>query len=160
MSDGLDISGTQESVLDYLQNQAPAGYDVIEGDIMDAYTLPEVNGVRQTTLIVQFGDLLASSNDYSFGGPTLDGYYFLMRVYCVASTAAKARKARSVVNQILLGAKPDPNISTIHKDYGGGSYSLGEANSRPIAYVAITAYRAMTNISGVGATVYPPTPTP
>lgn len=156
MAEGLDVSGTQEAVFDYIVSNAPTGYQVIEGDVMDAYTIEEVDGVRQTTLIVQFSDLLSSSGDQTFGGPVQDGYYFLTRVYAVAATAAKCRKARSVANQMLLGVKLD-NISAIHKEFGGGSYALGEANSKPIAFVAISAFRCLTNTQNVGSTVYPQT---
>lgn len=153
---GLDVSAAQESIFDYITANAPTGYQVIEGDVMDAYTITEIDGVRQTTYIVQFTDMLSASQDHSFGGPTQDGYYFITRVYCVGATAAKVRKARSVINQILLGLKL-PNISAVHKEFGGGSFALGEANARPIMFVGIAAFRCLTNIQAVGSTVYPET---
>lgn len=149
---GLDISGLQDEILDYIDNGTP--YQVLEGDVNDAYTILENNSVRQTTIIVQFSDMLGRSGDKNFGGPVHDGYYTIFRLYCVAATARKARQAASVGNQLLLGHQ-FTNSGAVSKEFGGGSFVLGEANSRPSAYVALASFQCLTNVTDVAHTVYP-----
>lgn len=160
MANGLDIFATQNRILDYLTPRLEAaGYDVWEGDISDAAQRASVNGVAQTTCVVQFGDLLPLANDKSFCGPELDGYYSLFRVFSIASTAALARQASSVVNMLSLGLVLD-NVSAVRKEGGGGAYALGEANTRPLAFGLISSYRYSTNLASPGETISLPTVTP
>lgn len=164
MANGLDLFATQNRILDWLKPRLEAaGYDAYEGDIADAIDRAMVNGVAQTTCVIQFGDLLPLANDKSFCGPELDGYYSLFRVFSLASTADRARQANSVVNQLVLGLTLS-NVGAIRKEGGGGAYALGEANTRPIAYGLISSYRYSTNMLNPGEKislpVYPPVPTP
>ena len=154
MPSGLDIAGTQQQILDYIEANAPTGYQVVEGDVADALTITEVDGVRQPTWVVQFGDTLSEGGSGSFYGPTHDGYYSIFRVYSIGYSAAQSRKGNSVANQLVLGARFD-NVGAIGKVFGGGSFTIGEANSRPVAYVSIASFRFSTNLSDVGSKVYP-----
>lgn len=153
MVNGLDLFEVQNDILAYLeQNLGAAGYEVHEGDIGDSVSREYVNGVNQVTCVIQFGDLLPSAKDKSFGGPTLDGYYSLVRVMSIAQSPALARKANSIVNQLMIGYRI-PNSGSIHKEGGGGSYAIGEANTKPVAYGLLSSYRFLTNISNPGGTV-------
>lgn len=151
---GLDLSSLQDSILLYLETALPTGYQVMEADVADALTIVQTNGVAQTIVIVQFGDLLPRAGDKSFCGPEMDGYYTLVRTLCIASSPSRARKANSVVNQVLLGHRPT-NGGAIGKSAGGGAFTLGEANSKPLAYSALAGFTLATNLEGVGSTVYP-----
>lgn len=151
---GLSIAEAQNGIFDFIEANAPAGYQVVEGDIDDAFKIQQEDGVRQTTWVVQFSDMLPKSGDTSFCGPTNDGYYSIFRIYSLGSTARAARTAGSMANQLILG-KTLPNVSSISKEFGGGSFTISEANSRPIVYVSIASFRFMTNIVDVGSTVFP-----
>lgn len=151
---GLDLSALQDDLLAFIKTSMPAGYQVMEADVSDAYTIAQTNGVAQTIVIVQFGDLLPRAGDKSFCGPELDGYYTLIRTLCIASSPQRARKANSIVNQVLLGHKP-ANGGAIGKQAGGGAFTIGEANSRPLAYSALAGFTLATNVDDVGSTVYP-----
>lgn len=151
---GLDISALQDSILEYLETALPAGYQVLESDVTDALTIVQQNGLAQTIVIVQFGDLLPRAGDKSWCGPEMDGYYTLIRTLCIASSAKRARQANSVVNQVLIGHKP-PNGGAIAKQAGGGAAILGESNSKPLAFVALAGFTLATNVDDVGSTVYP-----
>lgn len=154
---GLDLYSAQEEILQYLIDSAPDGYQVMEGDVPDAQTIEEVGGVSQPIWVIQFSDMLARSGDGSFGGPQWDGYYSMFRIYSLGSTPRLARKANNVANSIILG-KSLPNVSAMGKEWGGGSYAIGEANSRPLAYVLLSAFQFNTNIDDVASVPYTPTP--
>jgi hypothetical protein len=149
---GLDISAVQDEILAKMESDLP--YEVMEGDVTDGLTLVQINGVTQTFIVVQFGDLLHASGSDSFGGVTLDGYYSLVRTLAIGSSPKRARQAASITGQVLLGWAPD-NATPLAKEWGGGSYTIGEANSRPLAYSALSSFRYETNIVDVSATVYP-----
>lgn len=151
---GLDLSALQDDILAHLETSLPAGYQVMEADVADALTIAQNNGVAQTIVIVQFGDMLPRAGDKSWCGPEMDGYYTLVRTLCIASEARAARQANSVVNQVMLGHKP-ANGGVIGKQAGGGAFTLGEANSKPLAYVALAGFQLATNVDDVGSTVYP-----
>lgn len=160
MANGLDLFAAQNSILDYLTPRLEAaGFEVHEADIADAVNREYVNGVNQTTCVVQFGDLLPLAGDKSFCGPGQDGYYSLVRVMSIGSSPSRARQANSVVNQLMIGYRVG-NVGSIHKEGGGGSYALGEANTRPLAYGLLSSYRFMTNIVSPGERVTLPNPTP
>lgn len=164
MANGLDLFTTQNRILDFLTPRLEAaGYDVWEGDIADAAQRASVNGVAQTTCVIQFGDLLPLANDKSFCGPELDGYYSLFRVFSIGATASLARQANSVVNQLVIGLV-QTNVSAVRKEGGGGAYALGEANTRPLAFGLISSYRYATNLVSPGETItlptIPPVPDP
>lgn len=151
---GLDLATLQDEILEYLETSLPAEYQVMEADVADALTLVQDNGVAQTLVVVQFGDMLPRAGDKSFCGPEMDGYYTLIRTLCIASSPGRARKANSIVNQVLLGHQP-PNGSAISKSAGGGAFTIGEANSRPVAYSALAGFSLGTNLEDVGSVVYP-----
>ena len=159
MADGLDLFDVQETILAYVTERGEAmGFDVHEGDIADAAMREYVNGVNQTTWVIQFGDLLPSARSRSFCGPEMDGYYSLFRIFSIGDTPSAARQANSVANQLLIGYRVG-NTGAVHKEGGGGAYALGEANTRPVAYGLISSYRFLTNIANPGGTIeFPPTP--
>lgn len=159
MADGLDLFDVQENILAFLVERGEAlGYDVHEGDIADAAMREYVNGVNQTTWVIQFGDLLPAARSRSFCGPEMDGYYSLFRVFSIGSTPSLARKANSVANQLMIGYRIE-NTGAVHKEGGGGSYAIGDSLTRPNAYGLISSYRFLTNISNPGSTiVFPPLP--
>ena len=150
---GLDLSSMQDEILAFIDTTLPA-YQVMEGDVADALTIVQINGVAQTIVIVQFGDLLPRAGDKSFCGPEMDGYYTLIRTLCIASSPQRARKANSIVNQVLIGHKP-ANGGAIGKQAGGGAFTIGESQSRPLAYSALAGFTLATNVDNVGSTVYP-----
>lgn len=154
MASGLDIAGTQQEIFDFIEANAPTEYQVVEGDVQDAYTIAEMDGIRQPLWVVQFADMLPASGEGSFKGARHGGYYSLFRVYSVASSASVARKANSVMNQLMLGEKFS-NTGEVNKIFGGGSFTLGESSSRPIAYVTIASFQFATNVTGVGSAVFP-----
>lgn len=147
---GLDIYTTQQSILTKI---GTLPYEVIEGDVGDALTLVQDNGVLETFVIVQFGDMLRASGG-SFGGATHDNYYSLVRTLSVASSPGRARKANSVIGQLLLGWEPE-NGSALVKEWGGGTFTISQENARPLAYSSLSTFRFSTNVVGVGTTVYP-----
>lgn len=151
---GLDIASAQQSIYDFIEDNAPAGYVVFEGDLDDAYTIAATDGIKAITWYVQFSDLYPASRDNSFGGPQWDGYYSIFRVYTVAPSAKQARQGQGVINQLILG-RTFPNVSAISKEFGGGAFILGEALSRPLAFVGPAAFQFRTNIENVSTTVYP-----
>lgn len=151
---GLDINSVQDLILAKIETLP---YDVIEGDVGDAVTLAEKNGVLQTFIVVQFGDLLHASGGDSFGGVTHDGYYSLVRTLAVASSPRRARLAASNIGQVLLGWAP-ANATTLAKEWGGGAFTISNAQSKPLAYTALSSFRFETNVQGVGSTSYPATP--
>lgn len=151
---GLDLSGLQDSILAHLETSLPAGYQVMEADVADALTIVQTNGVAQTIVIVQFGDMLPRAGDKSFCGPEMDGYYTLVRTLCIASSPKRARQANSVVNQVMLGHRP-PNGGSIGKQAGGGAFTIGDSHSKPLAYSALAGFTLATNVDDVGSTVYP-----
>lgn len=152
---GLDINSVQDLILAKIETLP---YDVIEGDVGDAMTLVQENGVAQTFVIVQFGDMLHSSGADSFGGVTQDGYYSLVRTLAVASSPRRARQAASIVGQVLLGWAPGGNGTPLAREWGGGSYVISNAQSHPLAYSALSSFRFETNIENVGSVAYPATP--
>lgn len=151
---GLNLSGLQDSILEHLETSLPAGYQVLEADVADALTIVQNNGMAQTIVIVQFGDMLPRAGDKSWCGPEMDGYYTLVRTLCIASSARAARQANSVVNQVLIGQQ-FPNGSAVSKQAGGGAFTLGESGSRPLAYSALAGFSLSTNVTDVGSTIYP-----
>lgn len=154
MAFGLDIAETQEVILNYMSANKPSAYELLEADIPDSWERAMVNGVMQTTWIVQFSDLLESGRTQSFCGPRGAGYYSLFRVFSLASTPRDAHKANSVANGLMLGFS-GTNVGSVTKESGGGSFGMGEANSRPAVYGIISNFRYATNLADVGAGRWP-----
>lgn len=160
MADGLDIFTAQNRILDYLTSHLEAaGYEVHEADIADAVTREYVNGVNQTTCVIQFGSMLPLARDKSFCGPELDGYYSLVRVMTIGSTPSRARQGNAIVNQLAVGFRAT-NVGSLNVEGGGGSFALGEANTRPIAYGLLSSFRFASNLVSPGSTATLPVPVP
>jgi hypothetical protein len=156
MALGLDIADTQEVILNYLSANKPSAYELLEADIPDSWERAMVNGVAQTTWIVQFSDILRSADSESFCGPRSAGYYSLFRVFSLASNPRDAHKANSVANGLMLGFSGS-NIGSVAKESGGGSFGMAEANSRPAVYGIISNFRYATNLADVGSGRWPVT---
>lgn len=152
---GLDINSVQDLILAKIETLP---YSVMEGDVGDAMTLVEENGVLQTFIVVQFGDMLHSSGADSFGGVTHDGYYSLVRTLAVASSPRRARQAASIIGQVLLGWAPGGNGTPLAREWGGGAFTISSPGAKPNAYSALSSFRLETNIEDVGSVAYPATP--
>lgn len=141
---GLDTYTTQQTIFDYLS--ANLGFDVVDSEVPDAGSVILTNGVLVPYVVVRFGDALANGQQMSFGGPVYDGYYSPMMVLCVAPSGLEALELSSAVNKLLIGWTPDANSGPLTKDFGGGSMAIKAPNSKPSFFVAITAFRFLTNM--------------
>lgn len=157
MALGLDIADTQEVILEFLETNKPSGFQLLEGDIPDAWERSIENGVAQTTWVIQFSDLLRSGKGEGFCGPRSAEYYSIFRVFSLSSTPRAANKANAIINSLMLGFT-GPNIGAVSKESGGGSFSMAEANTRPAVYGIISNFRYTTNLADVGAGRWPVTP--
>ena len=142
---GLDIYTSQQAIFDYLTEQIP--WEVADAEIPDAENVHLVNGMLKPYVVVRFSDTLKASGQASFGGPRRDGYFGLMQTLSVAPTGLKALELASLVNDKMIGYQPTPNDGPIEKDFGGGSYAIKSVNSKPSFFVAIAAFRFLTNLS-------------
>lgn len=150
MPGGLDLFSVQQEIKAYLESQIPQF--VTTGGVPDAYTVRQVDGWVEPYVVLRFSDSMPSSNDRSFGGPTMDGMYGYFDALCIAGGPddTKARELGSKVGKTMLGYTPY-NAGAIGKGYGGGSFYLGIENSKPIAFVGIVSFRFTTNSADVGA---------
>lgn len=141
---GLNTYTTQKAIFDYLT--ANLDFDVVDTEVPDADSVRLVSGVLVPYVVVRFGDALANGQQMSFGGPVHDGYYSPMMALSVAPSGLESLELASKVNQLLIGYTPDANSGPITKDFGGGSMSIKAPNSKPSFFVAITAFRFLTNM--------------
>jgi len=141
---GLDTYTTQKATFDYLT--ANLDFDVVDTEVPDADSVRLVSGVLVPYVVVRFGDALANGQQMSFGGPVHDGYYSPMQVISVARSGLEALELGTKVNKLLIGYTPDANSGPITKDFGGGSMAIKAPNSKPSFFVAITAFRFLTNM--------------
>lgn len=150
---GLDLVTDQDQILEFLETSLPM-FQVMEGDVGDAVTIAQEDGVASTFVVVQFGDIMPKSGDTGFCGPQNDGYYSIFRTLSVASTPRAARQAGSIINQLILKHRLASGAS-ISKTFGGGSYILGESNSRPLNYAMLNSFQFPTNLQSPGSVVFP-----
>lgn len=141
---GLNLYTTQQTLFDYIDAQIP--WKVVDAEVPDADTVLMVEGEIEPYVVVRFSDLLGASGQNSFGGPTYDGYYSLFQCICVGSTGLEALHLQSQVNTSLIGHVPDVNSGPITKDFGGGSLAIKGVNTSPSFFVAISAFRYLTNM--------------
>jgi hypothetical protein len=128
-----------------LQTSIPQ-FTVESGGIPTAESLPIQNGRLDPYVVVRFTDMMPTSGDGSFMGPTHDGYYTYIDCLCVGETDRDARELANLANSYMLGKKFD-NASAIAKAFGGGSYAiLSSASKMPEAYIQITSFRAAVNL--------------
>lgn len=141
---GLNTFATQKNIFDYLVAEIP--WNVIDAEIPDADNIHDVNGTITPYVVVRFSDMLKASGQNSFGGGRQDGYYSLVQVLCVADTGLHALELASLVNAKMIGYTPDANSGPLEKDFGGGSYTIKGVNTKPSAFVSISAFRYLTNM--------------
>jgi len=142
---GLDLYTSQKAIHDYLVAEI-APLEVLDTEIPDSDTVHLVNGELKPYVVVRFSDTLKASGQASFGGPRRDGYYSLVQTLSVASTGLKALELASKVNGKMIGYQPTPNDGPIEKDFGGGSFAIKGVNTKPSFFVAIAAFRYLTNL--------------
>jgi hypothetical protein len=142
---GLDVYTSQQAIYDYLVGEI-APLEVLDAEIPDSETVHLVNGVLKPYVVIRFSDTLKASGQASFGGPTKDGYYSLVQTLSVAPTGLKALELAGKVNRKMIGYQPTTNDGPIEKDFGGGSYGIKGVNSKPSFFVAIAAFRFLTNL--------------
>ena len=149
MAGGLDLFSAQEEIKSHLETNLP--YFVDTGNVPDSKSVRQVNGLVEPYVILRFSDSMPSAKDSSFAGPRYDGLYAYVDALCIAGGEddTLSRRLGSMVNKILLGLSGE-NFSSIAKNYGGGSFFIGNENSKPIAYVGIVSFRFMTNLADVG----------
>lgn len=140
----MTLIDTQDSITAQARSIAPlfggVAISVIEGSVPSAALVLRTDGMLTPYVIARYGNLGAVVSDRSFGGARYDGYQSIVDFYVVANDEKLARQMGVKMFSGMLGFVP-AGAGELSIAPGGGSYTLIDAQEKPVAYVYQVSFR-------------------
>ena len=132
----ISIEAIREDLLAYLNTSVPI--EVYRGGVPELATLQYENGLLKPYAVLNFGDILKTSNG-TFTGSRSDGYMQTINIYCVAKEVDIAEGWQIRIIDALLGYKPE-YAGEVYKRPGMGTYVVINNSGGVEAFIAQTAF--------------------
>lgn len=150
---GLDLIPVQDTITAYVRQQF-AGYEVYEDDVLDDDTLLKVSNKVKPYIVLRWGGLFRNARGANLGGVRLDEYTSTVDVAIVAPTPRQCRQAMNLINDKLIGWKPD-NIAALIPEGSGGTFVFPDNNGKPHLYIQSNRFTFAVNNNNPGSHIQP-----
>jgi hypothetical protein len=132
----ISIESIRNDIFAYLETEL--AITVYRGSVPELATLQFDNGILKPYAVLNFGDILKTSNG-SFAGVRTDGYMQTINIYCVAKEVDVAEGWQIRVIDALLGYAPQYGSPTFKRP-GSGTYLLVNNSGGVEAFIAQSAF--------------------
>jgi len=132
----ISIEAIRDDILAYLNTSV--SIEVYRGGVPELATLQYENGLLKPYAVLNFGDILKTSNG-TFTGSRSDGYMQTINIYSVAKEVEIAEGWQIRILDALLGYKPE-YAGEIYKRPGTGTYVVVSDTGGVEAFIAQTAF--------------------
>lgn len=132
----ISIEAIREDILTHLQTEV--SIEVYRGGVPELATLQYENGILRPYAVLNFGDILKTSNG-TFVGSRTDGYTQTINIYCVAKEVDIAEGWQIRILDTLLGYRPE-YAGELHKRAGSGTFVVVGTSGGVEAFISQTAF--------------------
>lgn len=150
---GLDLIPVQDAIAAYVRQEF-SGYEVYEDDVMDDESLLKVSNKVKPYIVLRWGGLFRNQRGANLAGVRFDEYISTVDVSVVAPTARQCRQAINIINDKLIGWKPD-GIASLIPEGSGGAFVFADNNGKPHLYIQSNRFMFAVNTSNPGSYITP-----
>ena len=150
---GLDIIPVQDAITAYIRQEF-SGYEVYEDDVLDDDSLLKVSNKVKPYIVLRWGGLFRNQRGANIGGVRLDEYTSTVDVAIIAPTPRQCRLAMNLINDKLIGWKPD-GIAALIPEGSGGTFVVPDTNGKPHVYIQSNRFTFAVNTSNPGSYITP-----